>query len=91
LLADNFRVDPTLPPYARRDCGDHHTDPVFDVGKSTSFHQLSCSECKFTSKCESNRCAVSLAYAEGSRWDAYEVRGWGALRRAWRGTRDCHS
>ncbi|EWM27330.1 Peptidase aspartic [Nannochloropsis gaditana] len=55
-------------------CGDDHTDPVFDVLKSDTFHALDCSECKFSGHCKDNKCSISLAYAEGSRWDAYEVR-----------------
>ncbi len=54
-------------------CGDDHTDPVFDVAKSSSYHALGCSECKFSGHCADDRCSISLSYAEGSRWDAYEV------------------
>lgn len=54
-------------------CGDDHTDPVFDVLKSTSYHALGCSECKFSGHCKDEKCGISLSYAEGSRWDAYEV------------------
>jgi len=54
-------------------CGDDHTDPVFDVLKSTSYHALGCSECKFSGHCKDDKCGISLSYAEGSRWDAYEV------------------
>jgi len=56
-----------------RQCGDDHTDREFDVEASTTFHALDCSECKFSSNCNQNKCSVSLSYAEGSRWDAYEV------------------
>ena len=62
-----------LIPYAR-ECGDDHTDPVFDVAKSSSYHALDCQECQFSGHCKDGKCSVSLAYAEGSRWDAYEVR-----------------
>lgn len=56
-----------------RQCGNDHTDPVFDNEKSTTFHALTCAECKFSSHCSGDKCSVSLSYAEGSRWDAYEV------------------
>jgi hypothetical protein len=61
-------------PVVRRQCGDEHTDPVFDVHSSTSYHQLSCAECKFSGTCRDQKCSVGLSYAEGSRWEAYEVR-----------------
>ena len=66
-------TNPLPRPSRTRQCGDDHTDPVFDVTRSTSYHALDCAECQFSGHCKDAKCSISLSYAEGSRWDAYEV------------------
>lgn len=57
-------------------CGDsYHTDGYFSHSQSTTFRELSCDEC-FRGYCASmsgaKKCRISMSYAEGSSWNAYE-------------------
>eukprot|EP00534_Pseudo-nitzschia_fraudulenta_P002987 CAMPEP_0201121710 /NCGR_PEP_ID=MMETSP0850-20130426/5537_1 /ASSEMBLY_ACC=CAM_ASM_000622 /TAXON_ID=183588 /ORGANISM="Pseudo-nitzschia fraudulenta, Strain WWA7" /LENGTH=746 /DNA_ID=CAMNT_0047388251 /DNA_START=171 /DNA_END=2411 /DNA_ORIENTATION=+ len=62
-----------------RDCGSpkFHIDNLFKEGDSSTFHESTCSgtvDCIMQrSNCRAETCAVSMAYAEGSRWNAYEA------------------
>ena len=58
-------------------CGDkYHTDHYFKESESTSFKSLGCNEC-FKGYCASmnggKKCRISMSYAEGSSWSAYEA------------------
>lgn len=57
-------------------CGEtYHTDGYFAHSQSTSFRELTCDEC-FRGYCASmsgaKKCRISMSYAEGSSWNAYE-------------------
>jgi hypothetical protein len=57
-------------------CGDtYHTDGYFAHSQSTTFRELTCDEC-FRGYCASmsgsKKCRISMSYAEGSSWTAYE-------------------
>jgi len=62
-----------------RDCGapDYHIDRLFVEEESTTFDKSTCSsasECIMDrSICNGSTCSVTMAYAEGSRWSAYEA------------------
>ena len=56
-----------------KNCG-HHTDEYFDHGRSSTYHQLGCSECTSSSSCVKGYCKLNQAYAEGSSWAAKEAR-----------------
>jgi len=58
-------------------CGDaYHTDNYFKESQSTTFRPLECNEC-FRGYCatvgKSKKCRISMSYAEGSSWSAYEA------------------
>ena len=58
-------------------CGDtYHTDNYFRHSESTTFRPLDCNEC-FRGYCAtvegSKKCRISMSYAEGSSWSAYEA------------------
>ena len=54
----------------------YHTDNYFKESQSTTFRPLSCNEC-FRGNCASvggsKKCKISMSYAEGSSWAAYEA------------------
>jgi len=57
-------------------CGDtYHTDGYFAHSRSVTFRELTCDEC-FRGYCASmsggKKCRISMSYAEGSSWTAYE-------------------
>ncbi len=59
-------------------CGDtYHTDGYFKHSQSTTFRELTCEEC-FRGYCSlmswsgGKKCKISMSYAEGSSWTAYE-------------------
>ena len=56
------------------DCGvpKYHSDGLFEEDESSSFQVLSCSEC-LRGHCRDDTCAVSMSYAEGSSWAAFEA------------------
>ncbi|KAL7462147.1 hypothetical protein ACHAXS_002538, partial [Conticribra weissflogii] len=59
-----------------QNCGSsYHTDGYFVQSKSQTFRALSCNEC-FRGYCAtmdgSKKCRISMSYAEGSSWSAYE-------------------
>ncbi|CAK4204643.1 unnamed protein product [Aphanomyces euteiches] len=54
------------------DCGEH-TDPPYDLTKSTTANYLTCAEYGHCYSCESNQCRVTQSYAEGSMWSALMV------------------
>mmetsp|Transcript_19649 Transcript_19649/g.45697 ORF Transcript_19649/g.45697 Transcript_19649/m.45697 type:complete len:1160 (-) Transcript_19649:503-3982(-) len=62
-----------------RECGvpDYHIDRLFVEEESTTFDKSTCSsasECIMDrSICNGSTCSVTMAYAEGSRWSAYEA------------------
>ena len=49
-----------------------HTDGYFDPSKSSTFHFLTCSECR-RGICRNGSCHIGMSYAEGSSWNANEV------------------
>ncbi|KAL4127948.1 hypothetical protein PRIC2_006944 [Phytophthora ramorum] len=53
-------------------CGTH-TDPLFDVSKSTTAKYLGCHDFDSCRSCEQNRCYISQSYMEGSMWQAVMV------------------
>eukprot|EP00584_Thalassiosira_punctigera_P019143 CAMPEP_0172572994 /NCGR_PEP_ID=MMETSP1067-20121228/135963_1 /TAXON_ID=265564 ORGANISM="Thalassiosira punctigera, Strain Tpunct2005C2" /NCGR_SAMPLE_ID=MMETSP1067 /ASSEMBLY_ACC=CAM_ASM_000444 /LENGTH=757 /DNA_ID=CAMNT_0013365585 /DNA_START=1130 /DNA_END=3403 /DNA_ORIENTATION=- len=58
-------------------CGEnYHTDNYFKHSQSTTFRPLNCNEC-FRGYCAtvtgSKKCRISMSYAEGSSWSAYEA------------------
>jgi hypothetical protein len=53
-------------------CGEH-TDPLFDVSKSTTAKYMTCSAYNSCSTCDQDRCYISQSYTEGSRWEAVVV------------------
>lgn len=59
------------------DCGvpKYHIDELFDPAKSSTFEQLSCSEC-LRGHCsnQGSGCQIGMSYQEGSSWQATEVR-----------------
>jgi hypothetical protein len=63
-------------------CG-HHTDPGYDITKSTSGNKLACGDARCTptfsdrpsdSHCDDNVCRFGVQYQEGSSWSAFMVR-----------------
>ncbi len=60
-----------------RDCGvpKFHIDQLFNENESSSFQPNTCAEGCATSRsrCNVDQCLVSMSYAEGSRWDAFEA------------------
>ncbi|GKY96533.1 hypothetical protein MPSEU_000612900 [Mayamaea pseudoterrestris] len=57
------------------DCGvpTYHLDELFNFAESTSYRQLTCSECLKGSCRGSSQCQIGMSYQEGSSWSAYEV------------------
>lgn len=59
-----------------KNCGSsYHTDGYFVQSKSQTFRALTCNEC-FRGYCATmdgeKKCRISMSYAEGSSWSAYE-------------------
>ena len=58
-------------------CGDdYHTDNYYRHSESSSFRPLGCDECTrgyCASVANSQKCRISMSYAEGSSWTAYEA------------------
>ncbi|GMF13809.1 unnamed protein product [Phytophthora lilii] len=50
-----------------------HTDPLFDVSKSTTAKYLACKDFDSCRTCEQDRCYISQSYMEGSMWQAVMV------------------
>jgi hypothetical protein len=59
------------------DCGapKYHIDELFDETASSTFRHNSCDGGCLASKsvCQSSECHISMSYAEGSRWNAFEA------------------
>ena len=61
------------------DCGvpKYHSDELFQEDLSLTFEKLSCDQC-LKGRCWGNdndkRCRISMSYAEGSSWTAFEAR-----------------
>jgi len=61
-----------------KECGvpNYHIDRLFIEKESSTFETATCkssADCVLArSTCQGNSCKVSMAYAEGSRWNAYE-------------------
>lgn len=53
-------------------CGDH-TDPFFDVSKSTTAKFATCEASLACHSCRDDRCYISQGYTEGSMWQAVVV------------------
>lgn len=60
-----------------KNCGvpRYHIDELFNVEKSSTFEHNTCAGgCMTTrSHCSTSECKISMSYAEGSRWDAFEA------------------
>jgi hypothetical protein len=56
------------------DNAEYHTDTYFDPSLSETFQTLSCDNCR-VGQCNSHLkdCSISMSYAEGSSWNAYEA------------------
>jgi hypothetical protein len=56
------------------DCGvpKYHSDGLFVEEMSSTFQTLDCSKC-LRGHCRENKCAISMSYAEGSSWSAFEA------------------
>ena len=60
-------------------CGDdYHTDTYYRESQSTTFRPLTCTECArgYCANMNSNnekKCRITMSYAEGSSWTAYEA------------------
>ncbi|EGZ30047.1 hypothetical protein PHYSODRAFT_474645 [Phytophthora sojae] len=61
-----------LPCSTCQGCG-QHTDPLFDVSKSTTAKYLACHDFDSCRSCEQDRCYISQSYMEGSMWEAVMV------------------
>ena len=61
----------------RSQCGvpNYHVDELFIEADSSTFKENHCADGCKTSRgtCKGDKCSVSMGYAEGSRWDAYEA------------------
>ncbi|GMH88691.1 hypothetical protein TL16_g11229 [Triparma laevis f. inornata] len=55
-------------------CGEeYHTNKLYDVTQSSTFHKITCSECDPGGHCNKNQCEFSQSYTEGSSWKAYQA------------------
>ncbi|POM59643.1 hypothetical protein PHPALM_31595, partial [Phytophthora palmivora] len=61
-----------LPCSSCNGCG-QHTDPLFEVSKSTTAKYLACHDFDSCRSCEQDRCYISQSYMEGSMWEAVMV------------------
>ncbi|EQC28812.1 hypothetical protein SDRG_13493 [Saprolegnia diclina VS20] len=58
-----------LPCASCPNCGTH-TDPPYDIAKSSTARFMQCDEFDGCSSCEQDQCRISQSYAEGSMWSA---------------------
>ncbi|ETV74515.1 hypothetical protein H257_11039 [Aphanomyces astaci] len=73
VIVDTGSHMTALPCSSCVDCGEH-TDPPYDVSKSTTANYLTCAEYGHCYSCESNNhCRMTQSYAEGSMWSALMV------------------
>lgn len=74
VMLDTGSESVALPCQGCIDCGEGHTDPLFKPSQSSTFQELTCSQC-FNSQCDkkTNTCASSSSYIEGSSWQGQEV------------------
>jgi hypothetical protein len=60
----------------KNECGvpKYHVDNLFDEHESSTFHENGCEHGCKTSRghCNGGQCKITMSYAEGSRWDAFE-------------------
>ncbi|KDO21564.1 hypothetical protein SPRG_13375 [Saprolegnia parasitica CBS 223.65] len=61
-----------LPCASCPNCGTH-TDPPYDIAKSSTARFMQCDEFDGCSSCEQDHCRISQSYAEGSMWSALLV------------------
>ncbi|VEU36150.1 unnamed protein product [Pseudo-nitzschia multistriata] len=79
VIVDTGSGITAFPCGACSDCGapKYHVDALFVEKDSSSFAKSTCaskSDCIMSrSSCSGDKCLVSMAYAEGSRWNAYEA------------------
>jgi hypothetical protein len=78
VIVDSGSAITAFPCSRCSNCGvpDYHIDNLFDEKSSSTYRP---NECLASNNCVSNRshctrnqCTISMSYAEGSRWDAYE-------------------
>jgi hypothetical protein len=57
------------------DCGapEYHIDEYYIESDSSTFEKYTCDQCQ-RGKCNSAECIISMSYAEGSSWKAYETK-----------------
>ncbi|KAE9031526.1 hypothetical protein PR001_g6251 [Phytophthora rubi] len=72
VIVDTGSHMTALPCTACQGCGDH-TDPLFDMSKSTTAKYLACHDFDSCRSCEQDRCYVSQSYMERSMWEAVMV------------------
>lgn len=78
VIVDSGSAITAFPCSRCADCGvpDYHIDNLFDEKSSSTYRRSQClgeSNCSYhRSHCTRNQCTISMSYAEGSRWDAYE-------------------
>lgn len=77
VIVDTGSGVTAFPCSACSDCGvpRYHIDSLFDEAISSTFQHKTCSNgCVASrSRCSGGECKISMAYAEGSRWDAFEA------------------
>ncbi|KAJ0394180.1 hypothetical protein ATCC90586_005617 [Pythium insidiosum] len=61
-----------LPCNACKHCGEH-TDPLFDIDKSSTVQYVSCQAQVTCSSCTQQQCLIEQSYTEGSMWTAVMV------------------
>mmetsp|Transcript_1862 Transcript_1862/g.3560 ORF Transcript_1862/g.3560 Transcript_1862/m.3560 type:complete len:643 (-) Transcript_1862:684-2612(-) len=77
VIVDTGSGVTAFPCHECKGCGDsYHTDKYFQESKSKTFRTLECNEC-VRGSCRdmgfSTKCRISMSYAEGSSWCAYEA------------------
>ncbi|KAG6572792.1 Beta-secretase 2 [Phytophthora cinnamomi] len=72
VIVDTGSHMTALPCSTCQGCG-QHTDPLFDVSKSTTAKYLACHDFDSCRSCEQDRCYISQSYMEGSMWEAVMV------------------
>ncbi|CAH0481060.1 unnamed protein product [Peronospora belbahrii] len=72
VIVDTGSHFTALPCITCNDCG-KHTDPPYNVSKSTTATYLACNDFDSCRSCEQERCYVNQNYVEGSMWQAVMI------------------
>jgi len=74
VIVDTGSSITAFPCFGCKGCGeDYHTDKFYDYSASQSFKTSQCGDCVLGS-CASDQCHLSMSYAEGSSWNAFEAK-----------------